>query len=86
MKKNWYTKPLVLDHKESDSSCISVLAIRTIKIGQFETDISSLIGLSGTIEIDNHADKIVLGREYLLFHNYKQSFDMIRYNPSLGSQ
>ena len=78
--------PLVSDCEESDSGCISVLAIRTIKIGKFKTNTFSQIGSSGTMEIDNHADTMVLGRECLSFHDYEQSIDMVGYNPSLGSQ
>ena len=63
-----------------------VSAIRTIKIGRIETDTSSLIGSSGTMEIDNHADTTVLGRECLPFHDYEQPVDVVGYNPKLGSQ
>ena len=38
------------------------------------------------MEIDNHADTTVLGRECLPFHDYEQPVDMVGYNPSLGSQ
>ena len=61
-------------------------AIRTIKIGRIETDTSSLIGSSGTMELDNHADTTVLGRECLPFIDYEQPVDVVGYNPSLGSQ
>ena len=60
-------------------------AIRTVKIGWIESAKSSQIIEAGSMmEIDNHADTTVLGRDVLVIHDFGCPVDVVGWNPKDG--
>ena len=68
-------------------SCkVSLAAIRTVKIGRrIVSAISPQINNISTMEIDNHADTTVLGRNCLPIQDYNRPVDVSGWDESQGS-
>ena len=61
-------------------------AIRTIKIGRLDAAKSSqLLDNGTTMEVDNHADTTVLGKDALIVHDWDRPVNVSGYDPKTGS-
>ena len=66
------------------NSCTKLDAIFTIKVVRVEAATSSHINES-TMDIDNHADTMVLGTNFLPIYDYGRSVDVYGWDVSAGS-
>ena len=68
----------------SVDSCIKVAVICTIKVGRVEATTFYQINES-TMDINNRADKIVLGSNCITVHYFERSVDVSGWDASVGS-
>ena len=76
--------PQSIDFGKSVDSCTILAEIRTIKVGRFESS-TSLQSNESTMEINNDADKTVLGSNCLPIHDFDRSVDVSGWDASAGS-
>lgn len=68
---------------EAGDSTNRIAAVRTVRILAANSTHSSD---DTRVEIDNHADTTVLGRNCLKIHDYGRSVKVTGYNPSVGTK